>query len=44
VENARGKKRIKGDSNRRDDYGHKKGYGDIKKGRKKEGEYNGGKD
>jgi len=29
------KKRKKRDSNRRDDYGHKKGFGDIKKGREK---------
>jgi len=32
VENARDKKEEKkGDNNRRDDYGHKEGFGDIKK-------------
>jgi len=38
VENARGKKKEKGESNRRDDYEHKKGFGDIKKGEREEKE------
>jgi len=39
------KRRKKGESNRRDDYGHKEGFGDIKKiEERREGEYNGGKD
>jgi len=39
------KRRKKGENNRRNDYRHKEGFGDTKKrGKRREGGYNGGKD